>query len=457
MLSMLCVGCQGPENWLHCARVTEKGYYIVRLEQIPLLSMTNQLSCPPLLMAQNCLEQQEQIEAWFQQQWTRVQPVLYSSVDLRNAGFKLAPVDTNLFPAGFNNLHPACRPFCAQAATATITEIAPNVTRLLLIPENHTRNPHYLDNLATLYDILLEAGYDVRLGYIDPEREGTQTLTSATQRELLMEPVLRCGDRVGLSPDFWPDGVVLNNDLSSGVPDVLHGVSQFVMPAVEMGWTYRLKSEYFGFYRDVCEEFSKAHSIDPWLFMPLFDQCDQIEFMSKGDQSVLVDRAAAVLKAVKEKYTEYGVTHSPFLVVKADAGTYGMAVMVVKDAAELNALNRKQRTRMSVSKGGVAVQKVIIQEGVHTFETLSEQSAIAEPVVYSFGRHVVGGFYRIHQDKGPNDNLNVPGMYFEPFAFEDISSDKGEEASSRFYMYSVVARLAALAASREVERFRGAR
>ena len=28
------------------------------------------------------------------------------SVDLRNSGFKLAPVDTNLFPGGFNNLNP---------------------------------------------------------------------------------------------------------------------------------------------------------------------------------------------------------------------------------------------------------------------------------------------------------------------------------------------------------------
>jgi len=30
----------------------------------------------------------------------------YSSVDLRNSGFKLALVDTNLFPAGFNNPTP---------------------------------------------------------------------------------------------------------------------------------------------------------------------------------------------------------------------------------------------------------------------------------------------------------------------------------------------------------------
>jgi glutamate--cysteine ligase len=50
--------------------------------------------------------------------------LLFGSVDLRNAGFKLAPVDTNLFPGGFNNLNPAFLPLCVQAAMSAIEKSA---------------------------------------------------------------------------------------------------------------------------------------------------------------------------------------------------------------------------------------------------------------------------------------------------------------------------------------------
>ena len=44
------------------------------------------------------------IEAWFRNQWVKYPAPFYSSIDIRNSGYKIAPVDTNLFPAGFNNL-----------------------------------------------------------------------------------------------------------------------------------------------------------------------------------------------------------------------------------------------------------------------------------------------------------------------------------------------------------------
>jgi len=54
----------------------------------------------------------------------RAHAAVYCSVDLRNAGFKLAPVDTNLFPGGFNNLSPEMLPLAVQAAMAAIENIA---------------------------------------------------------------------------------------------------------------------------------------------------------------------------------------------------------------------------------------------------------------------------------------------------------------------------------------------
>ena len=33
-------------------------------------------------------------------------------------------------------------------------------------------------------------------------------------------------------------------------------------------------------------------------------------------------------------------------------------------------------------------------------------------------RYVVGGFYRVHTGRGKDENLNAPGMHFEPLAFD---------------------------------------
>ena len=62
------------------------------------------LNGPLLELEQKVLEATPAIERWFRLEWQEHTPPFYCSVDLRNAGFKLAPVDTNLFPGGFNNL-----------------------------------------------------------------------------------------------------------------------------------------------------------------------------------------------------------------------------------------------------------------------------------------------------------------------------------------------------------------
>ena len=55
-------------------------------------------------LEQRILDSMPAIERWFRLEWMEHTPPFYSSVDIRNAGFKLAPVDTNLFPRGWNNL-----------------------------------------------------------------------------------------------------------------------------------------------------------------------------------------------------------------------------------------------------------------------------------------------------------------------------------------------------------------
>jgi glutamate--cysteine ligase len=141
--------------------------------------------------------------------------------------------------------------------------------------------------------------------------------------------------------------------------------------------------------------------------------------------------------------------------VKADNGTYGMGIMTVRDPKELDAINRRTRNKMSVIKEGQEVTQVIIQEGVPTYERVND--AVAEPVVYMLDRYVVGGFYRVHAERGIDENLNAPGAAFVPLAFAESTqlprpgAKPGASAPNRFYMYGVIGRLAMLAASYELE------
>jgi glutamate--cysteine ligase len=129
--------------------------------------------------------------------------------------------------------------------------------------------------------------------------------------------------------------------------------------------------------------------------------------------------------------------------------------MTVKDGAEVRTLSRKQRNKMAVVKEGLQVTDIMVQEGVYTFESVND--AVAEPVIYMIDRYVVGGFYRVHTERGVDENLNAPGMHFVPLAFEDTCLLPDREAqpgcsTNRFYAYGVIARLALLAAAQELEK-----
>lgn len=419
--------------------------------------MTPQLNTPqtePLnFLERHFLSRRQLICEWFESQWNLTTPPVYGSVDLRNAGFKLAPIDMNLFPAGFNNLNPNLLSLSVQAAKNIILKTATNAKKILVIPESHTRNLFYWANIKTLQRILEEGGFQVRFGLLDSEITTAQDILLPSGDKVRVEPLLRKDHQLQVS-DFIPDMILLNNDLSDGIPDILQNLSHKLIPPAELGWSQRLKSEHFQYYAEVADEFAKQLEIDPWLISPLFRHCGQINFMQQEGLECLTANAELLFEEIKKKYAEYNIAQQPFLIVKADAGTYGMAVMTIRNIDELKNMNRKQRTRMSTTKGGQTVNRVIIQEGVYTFETVGPDHAVAEPVVYLWGQSVVGGFYRVHKDRGVDENLNSPGMKFEPIAFSQSCNEPCDEPNTcqnRFYLYGIVAQLSMLAAAREMK------
>ena len=406
-------------------------------------------------LEQRILDSMPAIERWFRLEWMEHTPPFYSSVDVRNAGFKLAPVDTNLYPGGWNHLAPEMLPLAVQAAMAAIEKICPEARNLLVIPENNTQDPSYLANVAQLQRIFHRAGLNVRIGSIDPDLKDATTVTLPDGDTLVLEPVVRSQYRLGVK-HFDPCTILLNNDLSAGPPGILEDLhEQYLLPPLHAGWSVRRKSHHFRSYEEVSKRFGKMLGVDPWLINPMFSTCSELDFVSGQGQECLKTNVDALLQKIRRKYKEYGIHEKPFVVLKADNGTRGMGVMTVHDPRDLDALDEAARRRLGAIQARQTMSQVILQEGVLTRERID--GSPAESVVYMMDRYVVGGFSRVHANRRDDENLNLPGARYVPMTFDGVShlpqpgAKPGASEPNRFYMYGVVARVAMLAASYELE------
>lgn len=356
--------------------------------------LTTALTGPLQQLETLLLTEHARIETWLRAEWRKTSTPLHTSVDLRNAGFKLAPVDTNLFPTVFNNPNPAFLTPSVLAMQTKIEQLCETASNILLIPEDYSRNLFYLESLARLQDISLKAGYQVRIGSLRPDMKTPEQVALPFGRYVQLESQIKRNRHVGVADD---DAclVILNNDLISGIPEQLHNIGQHIVPP-GLGWSGRLKSGRLKHFNNVAIEFVKLLGIDPWLINPMFRKCGELGLKKPEGEDCLVRNVEAFLESVQKKDDEYGIDKPPFVVIKADAGTYGMGIILVSSIAEVQSLNRKQHSKMAPMKGGASVSKVILQEGVYTYETWGAQVAVAEPVVYLIDHYVAGGFYRLH-------------------------------------------------------------
>jgi glutamate--cysteine ligase len=395
-------------------------------------------------LEQRILDSTPAIERWFRLEWMEHTPPFYCSVDVRNAGFKLAPVSTDLFPASWQNLTPAMLPLAVQAAMAAIEKICPEARNLLIVPDNHIHNTFYLSNLEQLRRIFHMAGMHVRIGSINPAIKKSTTIELPNGEAITLEPIIRTRGRLVVK-DFDPCTILLNNDLSAGVPGILEDLSeQYLLPPPHAGWSLRRNSVHLKCYEEVAKRFGKLIGVDAWLINPMFDTCGSIDFGTDEGMQKLSQGVDALLSKVKKKYKEYGIKEKPFVVVKVDNSSNGMGIITVRDSKELTVLRQSG-----------FIKDIVLQEGVLTNERIHD--AVAEPVVYLVDRYVVGGFYRVHAERSVDENLNAPGASYVPLAFAETAHlpqpgiRPGASAPNRFYMYGVVARLAMLAASYELE------
>lgn len=372
----------------------------------------------------------------------------YASVDIRHAGYKLAPVDTNLFPAGFNQLSAAARTRAAQRFVTRFAEYGTTTERVLIIPENHTRNLGYLDNLAALHNIFAHAGCDARFGSLVATPDQPIALQSSSGQDITEFALLREGNILKTADGFVPQLIVLNNDLTSGMPDVLRGVTQPIVPRPAQGWHRRRKSIYFDAYDALAREFAAAFALDPWTITTEFHKCGRVDFVEKQGLECVAMGVEKVLHKLRQHYARYGIADEPYVYVKSDSGTYGMGIMTVRSGQEMLDINKKIRNKMNVIKEGVQSTEVIIQEGVPTMDRV--EGAPAEPMLYLVDGHAVGGAYRVNEQRDALNNLNAAGMRFVGMC--DAAEDGQKRVAMpdcNFHALGLIASLAALAACRE--------
>lgn len=399
-------------------------------------------------LARQICKQKEPLEEWLGKNCkaqTVTCPPFYSSVDLRDSGFKTVPVDCNIYPAGFNNICPDDLNAGPALFRQHINSLG-KFKKILILPELHTTNKYYLDNLATLNDQIVKAGFESTIGWYGDN--SPNTLESQTG-EIIRYKQIEIKNGILQANGFVPDLVILNNDFSNGYPKDLDSVKQPILPSYKLGWHTRKKSTHFFHYNELASQFARIVDVDPWLVQIDTEVVDGIDF----NENVGVDRVAAcvekMLERIKKAYEAHGVKdRKPFVYIKNNSGTYGMGIMMVHSAEELISMNRRTKNKMSVGKGKSKIESVIVQEGVPS-STKSEGKA-AEPVIYLLGGELLGGFLRTNPEKDDEGNLNSPGMVFKKLCMSDLKENPGDTERVLERVYGWTARISAFAAGREL-------
>ncbi len=399
------------------------------------------------LIHKHLVQHKNKLDKWLLEKSQGLDFPIYTSVDIRDGGVKLASVDANIFPGGFNNICDVdIQSDQALIKKYLLSHYKRSELKILLLAEEHTSNKYYWENIKTLSDLLVSAGCDVRVG-VPKDFEGVFPVTTPKNATISVYSARRKGNTVVTSDGFTPELVVSNNDFSNPYSDWIQGLEVPMNPSRELGWFRRKKSDHFLFYNKLATEFSNIIDVNPWTFT-VKTELAQVDFSDSATVEALAQQTQKFIDGLSEEYksTNRGCC-DPVVFIKNNRGTYGMGILSVRSGEELLDLSAKERKKMGYSKGGENVQEVIIQEGIPT--QISSDGVTAEPVIYLIGQDLAGGFMRTHKDKGPTENLNSPGAVFKRLCMSDLMVDV--EGARLENVYGTIAKLNVLAIGLEAQ------
>lgn len=367
---------------------------------------------------------------------------LFMSADIRDAGFKIASIDANLYPAGFNNLHESWYPVAAAELKNALNRYGVAIgSKLLLVCEEHTRNLFYLQNVYALLNLLRLAGYDADAATQFVIEDGSYvsgaiTLTTAQGDKLQM---LSPETAAAKESDYA--AVVMNHDSSAGTAEWIKNLKIQVLPAWQAGWHTRSKARHFQHYRNLTAELGAIVGVDPWFFSPLDAHITGVDINDDASRTQIAAQAEQLMQSIQARYDEYQIKEKPFVFLKSDHGTYGMAMLSFDNAGEIQDINRKEKNKLFKGKSSVVVKDYLLQEGVPTIVKTGEH--FAENVVMLANNRFIGRFGRVNEQKDARTSLNSTGMYFKQIAMAESQNAETQVAA-------LMARVAGIALQREI-------
>ena len=123
-----------------------------------------------------------EVFSWFEEKATGLEFPFYSSFDIRDSGKKVVPVDANIFPAGFNNICQQDKDAATEIVQHYFDKNYPNIKKLGLITEEHTKNAYYWENVYSIKELLENAGKQVTVAL--PRTMDKINVTSSSGKEL---------------------------------------------------------------------------------------------------------------------------------------------------------------------------------------------------------------------------------------------------------------------------------
>ena len=388
----------------------------------------------------------QEITEWMEKKRAEVPIPIYGSVDVRDAGWKIAVVDANHFPAGFNNVAPEDEQHLSALLKNHINRRDEKCRWVHLYPESHTRNAAYVENLKTLQRLIEQAGFRCTVGSPELAEHGSLAgISGPLNLDIVSLQMVNDEESIVVDGE-QPDLILLNNDLTEGIVPGL-GTSRVSPPPV-MGWHSRKKSHHYDALSDYVSEIAELIGIEPWCLITDW-------FVSKDKcldrESCRVELAAEVddfIQRIKNKYHTLGIDREPVVFIKNDSGTYGLGILSVSSGEELLSLSNRKMRKLMYSKGGVEVENFLIQEGIPTRLETADGGPV-EPVVYLVDGQAASWFYRINEKKSDIDNLNSPSASFE--SYSDVGHLYGENAHG---WHALVAELSMLAMGKEFSNYR---
>ena len=254
--------------------------------------LTTALTGPLLELERKFLESSPQIEHWLRGQWQEYTPPFYSSCDLRNSGFKLAPVDTNLYPRWLQQPE--------SGVPAALRAGGDECHRKILSRRRAACCSFRKTTRATSSTCRTSRNWSISCARPASISASARCCRKSTSRR---RSICRMAVNCCLSPWFakataWVSMVsnlvpycstTTSRPASPTILKNLH--DQVVLPPLHAGWAVRRKSNHFAAYDQVANDFAKEIGIDPWRINPAFSVCrSSINFHERQGEECLASQ-----------------------------------------------------------------------------------------------------------------------------------------------------------------------